>query len=77
MRRFSYAASRVGGFFSDVVIVLLCRALPPASGLSVKPIGSTMLGRWACFIQGEEDVRNGVIRPHYVDVLARERRSAA
>lgn len=68
MRRFSYAVSRVGGFFLLMLVIgpPSATALPPASGSKCKTDWVNNAGAMACFIQGEEDVRNGVSRPHYV-----------
>ena len=42
------------------------RALPPADGSKCKPDWVNNPGAMDCFIQSEEDVRNGVSHPHYV-----------
>src|SRR5260370_26809093 len=41
------------------------RALPPADGSKCKPDWVNNPGAMDCFIQSEEDVRNGVSHPHY------------
>lgn len=45
-------------------------ALPPASGSKCNSNWVNNPGAMACFIQGEEDLRNGVARPHYVACTA-------
>jgi hypothetical protein len=68
MRRFSYAVSRVGGFFLLMLVLgsAPASALPPASGSKCNSNWVNNAGAMDCFIQGEEDVRNGVSHPHYV-----------
>ncbi len=41
-------------------------ALPRANGTNCKAEWVNNAGAMACFIQGEEDVRNGAAHPHYV-----------
>lgn len=41
-------------------------ALPPASGSKCSSDWVNNAAAMACFIQGEEDLRNGVAHPHYV-----------
>jgi len=66
--------ARLAGFALLSVLVLNswpARALPrPASGSNCKPDWVNNAGAMACFIQGEEDVRNGVTNPHYVACLS-------
>jgi hypothetical protein len=80
MRRLRYAVStlsagtvihsvRIGGL---VLLSMLAMGSPSASALPIAS-GSKCSSNWvnnegalACFIQGEEDVRNGVSHPHYV-----------
>jgi Spy/CpxP family protein refolding chaperone len=45
-------------------------ALPPASGSKCHSDWVNKAGAMACFIQGEEDLRNGVAHPHYVACTA-------
>jgi Spy/CpxP family protein refolding chaperone len=45
-------------------------ALPPASGSKCSSDWVNNAGAMACFIQGEEDLRNGVAHPHYVACTA-------
>jgi hypothetical protein len=45
---------------------LPARALPIASGANCKSDWVNNAGAMACFIQGEEEIRNGVAHPHYV-----------
>jgi len=52
-------------------------ALPVASGSKCSANWVNNEGALACFIQGEEDLRNGVAHPHYVACTTRERSSAA
>jgi hypothetical protein len=68
MRRFSYAVARVGGFFLLMLTLgsSSASALPPADGSKCKSDWVNNAGAMDCFIQGEEDVRNGVSSPHYV-----------
>jgi len=80
MRRLSYAvpalgaatilrSARVGALVLLSTLVLgspSASALPPASGSKCKSDWVNNAGALACFIQGEEDVRNGVRHPHYV-----------
>jgi hypothetical protein len=68
MRRFSYAISRLGGFFLLMLVLgsAPASALPPASGSKCKSDWVNNTGAMDCFIRGEEEVRNGVNRPHYV-----------
>jgi len=68
MRRFSYAVSRVGGVFLLMLVIGSppASALPPASGSKCKSDWVNNAAAMDCFIQGEEDVRNGVSHPHYV-----------
>src|SRR5215469_13801854 len=80
MRRFSEAFSaltaatiqhsgRAGALVLLSMLVLgssPAGALPPASGSKCKPDWVNNPGAMDCFIQGEEDVRNGVAHPHYV-----------
>jgi hypothetical protein len=40
-------------------------ALPPASGSKCRSDWVNNEGAMACFIQGEEDLRNGVAHPHH------------
>lgn len=80
MRRFSYAvfASTQATILNSArlgVLVLLstlimgspsASALPPASGSKCSSNWVNNAGAMSCFIQGEEDLRNGVSHPHYV-----------
>jgi hypothetical protein len=80
MRRLSYSVSataaaailhlaRMGGLVLLAMLVLgspSASALPIASGSKCKSDWVNNAGAMACFIQGEEDVRNGVTHPHYV-----------
>jgi hypothetical protein len=80
MRRLSYAVStlatamiqrsaRLGGL---LLISMLVMSAPSASALGIAS-GSKCTVNWvnnagalACFVQGEQDSRNGVSNPHYV-----------
>lgn len=62
-------SARVGALVSLSTLVLgspSASALPVASGSNCKPDWVDNEGALACFIQGEEDLRNGVKHPHYV-----------
>jgi hypothetical protein len=68
MRRFSCAVFRVGAFFLLLLVLgsSSASALPPADGSKCKPDWVNNPGAMDCFIQSEEDIRNGVSHPHYV-----------
>lgn len=80
MRRLTYAVSAlataaihlacVGGLVLLFMLVVFgsrsASALPIASGSKCKSNWVNNEGAMACFVQGEEDVRNGVAHPHYV-----------
>jgi hypothetical protein len=80
MRRLSFLVSalapaailhlaRIGGLVLLFMLVLgspSASALPIASGSKCKSNWVNNEGAMACFVQGEEDVRNGVAHPHYV-----------
>lgn len=80
MRRLSYPVPALGaatilhsaGVGALVLLSTLVLGSPPASALPIAS-GSNCKSDWvnnegalACFIQGEEDGRNGVTHPHYV-----------
>jgi hypothetical protein len=56
-------SARVGGLLMGSPTA---SALPPASGSNCNSNWVNNAGAIDCFIQGEEDVRNGVAHPHYV-----------
>jgi len=59
----------VGGLILLAMLVLgasSASALPVASGSKCTADWVNNAGAMACFIQGEEDLRNGVSHPHYV-----------
>lgn len=56
----------LGFVFTMILGTAPARALPPASGSKCSSNWVNNEGAMACFIQGEEDVRNGVKHPHYV-----------
>jgi hypothetical protein len=65
MRRLSYLLSALAA----AMLVLgstSANALPPASGSNCSSNWVNNAGAMDCFIQGEEDIRNGVSHPHYV-----------
>jgi hypothetical protein len=70
MRRSIYAIFGVAFFSLLALGSSPANALPPASGSKCKPDWVSNQGAMSCFIQGEEDVRNGVRHPHYVACTA-------
>ncbi len=83
MKRFSYAVAstaaailrpaRVGALALLTLLIAgssPVSALPPASGSKCKADWVNNAGAMDCFIQGEDDVRNGVKHPHYVACTA-------
>jgi len=78
MRRFGYEvcvsastiarSAQVGGLFLLMLVLISppASALPPADGSKCKPDWVNNPGAMACFVQSEEDIRNGVSHPHYV-----------
>jgi hypothetical protein len=66
-------SARLAGFALLSMLTLgasYANALPrPASGSNCKPDWVNNQGAMACFIQGEEEARNGVSNPHYVACL--------
>ena len=62
-------SARVVGLILIYMLVLgspPARALPPASGSKCKSDWVNNAAAMDCFIQSEEDLRNGVSHPHYV-----------
>jgi hypothetical protein len=56
----------IGVFAALVLASSPASALPPASGSNCSSDWVNNPGAMSCFIQGEEDRRNGVAHPHYV-----------
>lgn len=63
-----YAAILAGGL--SLLWTTSTVALPPASGSKCSANWVNNQAAMACFIQGEEDIRNGVRNPHYVACTA-------
>jgi hypothetical protein len=62
-------SARVGGLILLSMLLLgspSAGALPVASGSNCNSNWVNNAGAMDCFIQGEEDLRNGVAHPHYV-----------
>ena len=73
VRALAIAASHFGRIGGLLLLFMLfgfevrsANALPVASGSKCKSNWVNNEGAMACFVQGEEDVRNGVAHPHYV-----------
>jgi hypothetical protein len=65
--------ARIGALAMLAVLIVSSSpagALPPASGSKCKADWVNNAGAMACFVQGEDDVRNGAKHPHYVACTA-------
>src|SRR5687767_2005839 len=70
MRRQSYAVLVVLALSTLLLAAAPASALPIASGSKCNSTWVNNPEAMACFIQGQEDIRNGVSRPHYVACTA-------
>ena len=66
MTRLRYAVSVLLALSTLLLAAAPAGALPIASGSKCKSNWVNNPEAMACFIQGQEDIRNGVSRPHYV-----------